>query len=144
MQPLTFRLGSIINLIIKKLSLSPYTGLIPLLLLSSCFSAVDIPDFDEQAWRQDARGCQNIRTTLVPVLEKNKDKLMGLTHTQILNLLGKPEGNSLEKSGERVYTYYIQPGPQCQGLQASTELNHLSIRFDALDRVYKVRFNGNL
>ncbi|GEO03689.1 hypothetical protein AAE02nite_13530 [Adhaeribacter aerolatus] len=110
--------------------------------ITSCSSPVDLPDFDEKAWQKDVRSCQNIRPTLVPALLKNKSQLVGLNHNQILSTLGKPEGNSLEKSGERVYFYYLQSGDQCKNKTMQSAASKLFIRFDALDRVYKVRVDN--
>ncbi|WP_223815868.1 hypothetical protein [Adhaeribacter rhizoryzae] len=70
--------------------------------------------------------------------------LMGLNHTDILALLGKPEGNSLEKSGERVYSYFIQKGTQCENEKVLSKASKVLIRFDALDRVYKIKFENNI
>ncbi|MGV3585424.1 MAG: hypothetical protein ACO1OF_00335 [Adhaeribacter sp.] len=113
-------------------------------LFNGCSSPVDLPDFDEKAWKQDVRSCQNIRPGLVAGLEKNKSLLMGLNHTDILALLGKPEGNSLEKSGERVYAYFIQQGSQCENEKTKSNAAKVLIRFDALDRVYKIKFENNI
>lgn len=113
-------------------------------LFNGCSSPVDLPDFDEKAWQQDVRSCQNIRPGLVAGLEKNKALLMGLNHTDILSLLGKPEGNSLEKSGERVYSYFIQKGSQCENDKIRSQAAKVLIRFDALDRVYKIKFESAL
>ena len=113
-------------------------------LFTSCSSPVDLPGFDKKAWQKDVRCCDNIRPQLALTLMKNKCQLLGLTHNDILDLLGKPEGNSLEKSGERVYYYFVQPGSQCNNKNLLSEANKLFIRFDALDRVYKIRIENKI
>ncbi|MDB5261270.1 MAG: hypothetical protein JWQ14_551 [Adhaeribacter sp.] len=113
-------------------------------LLLSCSGNIDLPNFDETAWQQDVRSCQNIRPGLITGLKENIPKLKGLRHDQIIDLLGKPEGNSLELSGERIYSYFIQAGSQCGNKNAPSTVQKVFIRFDALDRVYKVRFDTSL
>lgn len=110
----------------------------------SCSSPVDLPGFDKKAWQGDVRSCKNIRPRLAFILKKHKNRLIGLNHTEVLSLLGKPESNSLEKSGERVYSYFIQPGRQCEYNNMEGTGNKIFIRFDALDRVYKIRFEKEI
>lgn len=107
-------------------------------LFTGCSGTTEIKGFDQEAWQQDVRSCNNIRPGLLPALKKAIPQLIGLRHNKIIQVLGKPEGNSLEKSGERVYYYFIEPGAQCKN-QTTSEANKVLVRFDALDRVYKVR-----
>jgi len=110
------------------------------LLISSCQQKPKLIGFDEETWKQDVRGCGNKRSQLVTVLEKVKPQLIGLRHNYIIQVLGKPEGNSLEKSGQRVYYYFLEPGPQCQDKQKFKETNKVFIQFDALDRAKYITF----
>jgi len=109
-----------------------------LFLSTGCSREIEINGFDQIAWQQDVRSCKNVRPTLIPSLKKAIPQLIGLNHNEIINVLGKPEGNSLEKSGERVYYYFVQPGEQCN-YENIPKANKVLVRFDALDRVYKVR-----
>jgi hypothetical protein len=88
------------------------------------------------------RGCNNLRKNLLPNFKNAAPQLVGLNHNQIIQVLGKPEGNSLEKSGERVYYYFLEPGSQCPN-NLKNKANRVLVRFDALDRVYKIRFENN-
>ncbi len=114
------------------------------LLATSCSSSVDFPGFDKEAWKADVRSCQNKRPALALVLKKNREKIIGLNHTEVLGLLGRPESSSLEKSGERVYYYFIEPGEQCKNNNLNSKANKIFIRFDALDRAYKIRFQNEI
>lgn len=100
--------------------------------------AKDITGFDEAAWRGDVRSCRNIRPTLVESLRNARDQFMGLNHREIIALLGKPEGESLESSAMRSYYYFTQAGPQCE--KKPSTASKVSIRFDALDRVDEIIF----
>lgn len=124
-------------------SLASGIGMAAFMLLSGvsgCSSTPTLQGFDLESWRRDERSCQNIRPGLVPQLEKVQQELMGLGHTQVIRLLGKPEGKSMEKSGQREFYYYVEAGPQCQDKNRYTQANKLVVRFDVLDRVNLVTF----
>ena len=114
--------------------------IILLLGTASCTSSPSLEGFDRERWTQDERSCRNIRPGLVPQLEKVQGELLGLGHTQVIRLLGKPEGKSMEKSGQREFYYYVEAGPQCQDKNRYTQANKLVVRFDVLDRVNLVTF----
>src|SRR5687767_13724750 len=111
-------------------------------LITGCSAKPDLPDFDEAIWQKDVRSCDNKRPGMVASLRKNTQNLIGLRHNEIIEVLGKPEGNSLEKSGERVYYYFIQPGSHCQNKKQISDANKVFIRFDALDRAYKMKIDN--
>ena len=118
-------------------------AIVGLLIISGCRQKPDFPDFDQQAWKEDVRSCQNIRPALLPAFEKIKHQLAGLSHTQIIAVLGRPEGESLESSGQRVYYYFTEPGVHCKTnstASSSSAAGKVAIRFDALDRVNEVIF----
>lgn len=104
-------------------------------LAGSCQQKPDLPGFDQEAWRKDTRSCQNIRPGLLAAFNQISPKLVGLRHTTIIKILGKPEGNSLEKSGQRTYYYFVEAGPHCNNPQHFKEANKVFLRFDVLDRV---------
>jgi len=110
-------------------------------LISSCAQKPDLNGFDVDTWKKDVRGCGNKRSQLITSLEKIKPQLIGLRHNGIIEVLGKPEGNSLEKSGQRVYYYFLEPGPHCQDKQNIAEANKVFIQFDALDRAKYIIFD---
>lgn len=118
-----------------------YWGIIMALgFVTGCQQKPALTGFDQAAWRQDVRSCNNIRPNLISALNQVSPQLLGLRHTAIIDILGKPEGNSLEKSGQRVYYYFVEAGPQCANKTSFEEANKLFLRFDALDRVNKISF----
>lgn len=126
---------------VNSLSASIRVAAIVLLLGGyGCSKAPSLQGFDQESWRRDERSCQNIRPGLLPQLEKVQQELIGLGHTEVIRLLGKPEGKSMEKSGQREFYYYVEAGPQCQDKNRFTQANKLVIRFDVLDRVNLVTF----
>lgn len=115
-------------------------AIILLLGAAGCSSSPSLKGFDRESWARDERSCQNIRPKLLPQLEKVQQEFLGLGHTEVIRLLGKPEGKSMEKSGQRAFYYYVEAGPQCQDKNLYTQANKLVLRFDVLDRVNLVTF----
>jgi hypothetical protein len=109
-------------------------------LAGGCDTTPTLAGFDQDRWRADERSCGNIRPGLLPQLDRVSGELVGLGHSQVIRILGKPEGKSMEKSGQREYYYYVEAGPQCQDKTRFTDANKLVIRFDILDRVNLVTY----
>jgi len=125
---------------LKKLFLALFLVLFLFQFISSCQQKPKLTGFDEETWRKDVRGCGNKRKEMVTTLEKVKPALIGLRHNYIIEILGKPEGNSLEKSGQRKYYYFLEPGPHCQDKQNIKDSEKVFIQFDALDRAQYITF----
>lgn len=109
-------------------------------LAGGCNTTPSLAGFDRESWRSDERSCRNIRPGLLPQLDRVSGELVGLGHSQVIRILGKPEGKSMEKSGQREFYYYVEAGPQCQDKTRYTHANKLVIRFDILDRVNLVTY----
>jgi hypothetical protein len=108
------------------------------LLLAGCGRSLgSLPGFDATAWRQDVRGCQGTRQTQLPALERNREQLYGAHVDAVAELLGRPDEEELQEQTQRVYYYYVAPGPQCQG-QKAAPARRLSIRFGSLGTVTEV------
>jgi hypothetical protein len=109
-------------------------------LAGGCDTTPELAGFDQESWRQDERSCRNLRPGLLPQLDRVSGELVGLGHSQVIRILGKPEGKSMEKSGQREFYYYVEAGPQCQDKTLYTQANKLVVRFDILDRVNLVTY----
>ena len=73
---------------------------------------------------------------MIDALRNQRNKLEGLTETQIVELLGRPDQNELYKRNQKFYHFFLQPGPAC-GLNQGKALK-LSIRFNATERAKEV------
>lgn len=84
------------------------------LALAGCGHALPpLPGFAPANWRADTYGCQGHRMALLPNLLKAREKLY-LTRADDINaLLGQPDEEELREGTEKVYIYYLVPGPQC-------------------------------
>lgn len=102
-----------------------------LLACLSCGRPIpSLENFDLTAWQSDKDGCAGKRAHLIEPLQKQKDKLLGLSEMQIVDMLGKPDQNELYKRNQKFYFYFLQPGSLCGN--DSVPALRLSIRFNAM------------
>ncbi len=109
-----------------------------------CREQVKFPDFNSKAWIADAFACQSMRPKLLPDLEKIRLDMKGLRTTEVMRVLGKPDGEALLANNERIYYYYVQAGEQCQNRQKLSGANKLQVRFNALEYVSEINFEQPL
>ncbi len=121
------------------MKLCNYLSFCYVFLLLSCQKSIDLQGFDNQAWKQDAKGCQNKRLALFAEFEqKIKPQLKGLTEKELIDLLGRADKQELFKRSQKFYSYYIEAGNQCgQAAQANTA-RRLQIRIDAINQVSEI------
>lgn len=86
-------------------------------------------------WKDDKSGCNGIRLSMAPTIIDQKEKLLSLTETQIIKLLGKPDVNELYKRNEKFYRYYFTNGPSCVSKEAPQYMN---LRFNAMGLMKEV------
>src|SRR5687767_6756367 len=107
------------------------SALITVLALLSC--GKDLPTLDgldRSAWEADRDGCIGDRRKMLPVLAKEKDKLLALSEIEVVSVLGKPNANELHKRNQKFYRYLMSPGKECPA-SADTSSLDLVIRFNA-------------
>jgi len=100
--------------------------------LSGCGKPVPaLEGFDKAAFEGDKNGCRGIRSDYEQILSKQQDKLLSLSETQIVELLGMPDQNELYKRNQKFYFYYIKPNSKVCGGPDSTSVR-LMVRFNAM------------
>ncbi len=109
--------------------------------LSGCQPAADIPGFDEEAFREDAGGCEGVRNGMKEEVFEIEDDLQGLGQQEVMQLLGKPDKHSLASRGKKTFIYYIGPSAECDDHSSAKPLTML-IQFSALDAVTAVSFEN--
>ena len=108
------------------------------ILLSSCDSPLpSIDGVDLAKWKNDKNGCQGERKLMRASLEQQKTKLQGLSESQIIKLLGRPDQNELYKRNQKFYFYWIT-GSDCS--DDSVKLK-LGIRFTAMSIAKEISFD---
>ena len=103
----------------------------------SCEKALPtLESFNQEVWKEDKNACQQKRTLMLSALREQKNKLQGLSETQIIKLLGRPDQNELYKRNQKFYYYYLQPGPSCA--PDSLKTLKLVLRFNAMGRAKEI------
>jgi hypothetical protein len=109
------------------------------LLLGSCGHALtSIPGFQAAAWRADTYACRGQRAALLPPLLAARTSLYEARADDVTALLGQPDEEELQANTEKVYYYYLTPGPQCGPRHPRTSGPRLSLHFGPLGTVTEV------
>ena len=98
--------------------------------------APEIKGMNYSLWKNDKYGCRSDRENLVDLIISNRDKFLKYNQNQIINILGKPENQTLYERGQKFFYYYVKYHPECDKKNALPEEEQikLEIRFDALNR----------
>jgi len=112
----------------KKLSL---VSTVIILLISACGKSLPVLTINLTQWIEDRNGCKNLRSAMVDTIDREKEKLLGLTEHQIVTLLSRPDQNELYKRNQKFYYYYLDPSQHCSPT-ASGRARQLVIRFNAM------------
>jgi len=84
-------------------------------------------------WKTDKDGCSGARQAMSESMISQKDKLLSLTETDVLQLLGRADQTELYKRNEKFYTYFFTSGPGCS--KSSTGSKKMTLRFNAVGLV---------
>jgi hypothetical protein len=113
---------------IKSFRLSYY---ILLFTVFSCGKSLpSLHNIDLQNWTKDKNACGGQRAGMVEAFKSQKDKLLGLSEAQIIEVLGRPDRNELYKRNQKFYYYFLQPSLQCP--MPTADALQLTIRFSAM------------
>ena len=104
-------------------------GLACFIAFSACNSN-KISWIETDNWKKDYKGCETYRSSLIPVLGKRKDELLGKTDAFFFSTLGKANRVSYSDRGKKIFYYYLTKGSQCDNINGKT--NCLTIEFEAL------------
>ncbi len=115
------------------------TGIAVLLGLAGCGHALPpLPGFEAARWRADTYGCQGRRAVLLPALLKARDQLYLTRADDVTALLGQPDEEELREGTEKVYIYYLVPGPQCAPGHHRSAAPCLRLHFGPLGTVTEI------
>lgn len=102
-----------------------------ILFIFGCGRSLPALTIDLKQWAQDRNGCQGLRAKMKSTIEREKEKLLGLTEQQVLTLLSRPDQNELYKRNQKFYYYYLEPSQHCTPA-ASVHAIQLVVRFNAM------------
>jgi hypothetical protein len=108
-----------------------------ILALMSCGNPLPVLDnINLQDWKNDRHGCTGTRLKMKESMMQQKDKLLSLSETDLVKLLGKSDETELYKRSEKFYKYYFNDGPNCA--QDSVTASTMIIRFNAMNLAKEV------
>jgi hypothetical protein len=101
------------------------------LILTGCGRPLPtLEQIDLDAWRNDRNACAGKRTSMIQAIDGQKEKLLGLSEIEIVELLGNPDENNLYKRNQKFYYYYLQPSSTCSSKVDNPQ--KLLVRFTAM------------
>jgi len=102
-----------------------------LLILSSCGKSLpEIENLHLEEWRKDKNACGNYRSENIEALRVQKERLLALNESQIIELLGRPDRNELYKRNQKFFHYCLEAGAECS--HAKENASRMIIRFNAM------------
>ena len=100
-------------------------------ILCSCGKSLpEINNLDLEAWRNDKNACGTYRSENIEEIKAQKEKLLALKESQIIELLGRPDRNELYKRNQKFFHYYLEAGVVCS--HPKENASRLIIRFNAM------------
>lgn len=113
---------------------------------SAC-STVEKPDlgtFDSELFISDRNACEGKRTTQIDELRSMKDKILGLSESQIKEGFGRYDYQILDRRSEKIIVFFLEKGPQCEQLQQPSASLVMELHINAVGLVKEVDFRrGN-
>ena len=110
------------------------------LLISSCYQAADIENFDETAFQNDANACEGVRMEMREEVLKLPKALQGFTQYKIEATLGRADRQELSNRSQKYLIYYIEPGPECDN--AEEEPFTMIVRFNSVGQANEISFQN--
>lgn len=102
------------------------------LILSACYRAPKVPDFNKEEWINLKGSCDTPRVSMAEQIRESFDLLKGASQNEVRVLLGKPDRHQLYLRNQKFFFYDLQ----CPEYGAPKK--QLRIRFDALGEVREI------
>ena len=101
------------------------------LIVTSCGKSLpEIENLNLEEWKKDKNACGNYRSDNIEALRSQKERLLALKESQIIELLGRPDRNELYKRNQKFFHYYLEAGSDCT--HAKENASRMIIRFNAM------------
>jgi hypothetical protein len=81
-------------------------------------------------WKDDKNGCSGDRTQSIEEFQRHKNELLGLSESEIVKMLGKPDQNELYSRNQKFYYFFLEPASACS--VAVEKPRKLVVRFNAV------------
>ena len=111
-----------------------HSSIIALFLILSCCGngRTTLGTIDLVQWKSDRNACGGLRTRSIEEFQLHKNELLGLSETEVIALLGKPDQNELYKRNQKFYYYFLEPAAACASAVAVSNPKRLMVRFNAV------------
>ena len=110
----------------------PLYSLLVIALFTACGKQLPVlENIDLKRWTEDRNACLGFRAAMIKALENQKEKLLGLSEQQIIQLLSRPDQNELYKRNQKFYYYFLLPSKNCSPETLKRPLQ-LVVRFNAM------------
>jgi hypothetical protein len=90
----------------------------------------ELANIDLKAWKDDKHACGNYREDNIESIRSQKEKLLALKESQIIELLGRPDRNELYKRNQKFFHYSLKADSTCTN--AKDGGLRLVVRFNAM------------
>lgn len=118
------------------------------LVMNACSYSdpLQVPGLDAEAFQNDRGGCNGGRSKQIALVKEHKDKFLGISENEIFKAIGRYDYQVLDRKNEKVFVYFLEPGPQCEQMQNPTEAESLVLYMNAVKLVRQVviRKGGHL
>lgn len=118
------------------------------LVMNACSYSdpLQVPGLDAEAFQNDRGGCNGGRSKQIVLVKEHKDKFLGISENEIFKAIGRYDYQVLDRKNEKVFVYFLEPGPQCEQMQNPTEAESLVLYMNAVKLVRQVviRKGGHL
>lgn len=81
-------------------------------------------------WKDDKNACSGDRTQSIEEFQRHKNELLGLSESEIVEMLGKPDQNELYTRNQKFYYFFLEPTSDCPA--AVENPRKLVVRFNAV------------
>ena len=114
--------------------------LLAFLVLTACYQAADIENFDETAFQNDSHGCEGVRMEMREQVMQLPKTLQGFTQYEIEATLGRADRQELSNRSQKYLLYYIEPGPECENA-VETPFT-MVVRFNSVGQASEIGFQN--
>ncbi len=107
---------------------------------------LEIPGLDTAAFKGDRGGCNGDRERQIGLLKENRDRFLGISENEIFEAIGRYDYQVLDRKNEKVFVYFLEPGPQCEQMQSPTQAESLVLYLNAVKLVKEavIRKGGHI
>ena len=95
-------------------------------------------------FKEDRGGCDNKRMAMQTALENVKDSLLTHSENELLATLGRYDFQILDRKNEKIFMFYLEPGPHCEQIQNESSARSMAIYLNSVSLVKEVTFQNGL